>query len=379
MIPVCQPVVPKNAKKYINAVIDGNWASSRCDDPSIDFLGKIEKEFSAFTGAEFGIAVSSGTAALELAAASLGIGPGDEVIVPSFTMIASAAAVIRNGARPVFVDADSETWCMDADLAEDAVSTKTRAMMPVHIYGYPCDMKKIGESAEKRGLFVIEDAAQAVGTIYNGQPAGSMGDFGCFSFYANKTVTCGEGGILVTCNKELALRAAMLKNQAFGAQKFVHHSLGFNFRMSNILAAYAYASFEEVETAVSRKKKTAALYREVLSGIDGLVFPPRSTDHVVNSFWMFGILLDRKEFGLSKEKTVNRLREDYGIETRDFFMPMHRQPVMINRGFVDTGIPMPVADMLWEKGFYLPSGAGLAERDIGYVADAIRSIHKTYR
>ena len=236
---------------------------------------------------------------------------------------------------------------------------------------------KINSLAEKHGLFIIEDAAEAIDTQYFGKRAGSMSDFGCFSFYANKTVTCGEGGMLVTSDRELARRAAKLKDQAFGVRRFVHEELGFNFRMSNILAAYAYASFEEVESAVSVKKKNAALYSEALSDIAGLTLPPRSTDDIINTFWMYGVLMDRDEFGISKEEAMRRLREESGIETRDFFLPMHRQPVMINSGFVDTGTAMPVSDMLWERGFYLPSGIDITERDIAYIADSIRSLHKT--
>ncbi len=377
MIPVCLPSIPKNAKEYVSAVIDGNWVSSRCLEPSLDFISKLENAFSSFIGVEFGVAVNSGTAALDLAVTSLGIGPDDEVIVPSFTMIASAASVIRSGARPVFIDADPDTWCISVDIVEGSVSSKTRAIMPVHIYGYPCDMHKINSLAEKHGLFIIEDAAEAIDTQYFGKRAGSMSDFGCFSFYANKTVTCGEGGMLVTSDRELARRAAKLKDQAFGVRRFVHEELGFNFRMSNILAAYAYASFEEVESAVSVKKKNAALYSEALSDIAGLTLPPRSTDDIINTFWMYGVLMDRDEFGISKEEAMRRLREESGIETRDFFLPMHRQPVMINSGFVDTGTAMPVSDMLWERGFYLPSGIDITERDIAYIADSIRSLHKT--
>ncbi|NQT90532.1 MAG: DegT/DnrJ/EryC1/StrS family aminotransferase, partial [Candidatus Omnitrophica bacterium] len=254
-IPVCIPAVPKSAKKYVNAAIDKNWVSSLCLDEEVNFIKKLEDGFSAFVGAKYGIAVTNGTTALDLAVAALKIGPGDEVIVPTFTMIASASSVIHNGARPVFVDSDPDTWCIDTELIEQAITEKTKAIMPVHIYGYPVNMDKVIDIASKHKLYVIEDAAEAIGTEYKNRKVGSIGDIGTFSFYANKTITSGEGGIVVTSNEELSKRVSMLKDQAFGQPRFIHEDIGFNFRMNNLTAAYAYASFEEAQEYIEKKIK----------------------------------------------------------------------------------------------------------------------------
>ena len=254
-IPVCVPVVPKKAKQYVNEVIDKNWVSSLCLDEEVNFIDKLETGFSAFIGVEHGISVTSGSTALDLSVATLGIGPGDEVIVPTFTMIATVNAVIHSGAKPVFVDVDENTWCIDVTKIEKNITSYTKAIIPVHMYGYPCDMDSIIDIARKYNLHVIEDSAEAIGTQYNNQLVGSFGIISCFSFYANKTITSGEGGILVTNNDEIAQKARKLKNHAFGEPRFLHDEIGFNFRMNNLTAAYAYASFEEVSHYIGKRIK----------------------------------------------------------------------------------------------------------------------------
>ncbi len=373
-IPVCIPVVPKNAKKYVNAVIDKNWVSSLCLDEEVNYLKKLEDGFSSFIGVKYGIAVTNGTTALDLAVATLKIGTGDEVIVPSFTMIASATSIIHNGARPVFIDADPNTWCIDVNLIEDVITEKTRAIMPVHIYGYPTDMDKILEIAEKYNLQVIEDAAEAIGTKYKEKKAGSIGDMSCFSFYANKTITSGEGGIVVTDSEEYAKRAAMLKDQAFGEPRFIHEEIGFNSRMNNLTAAYAYASFEEVQENVEKRARNAELYNQALSDIEGIVLPPKSKEGIKNSYWMYGILIDEKTYGRSKSEVRELLKSEHGIDTRDFFYPMHKQPIMIKKGYVTQDTVMIVSERLWEEGLYLPSSTNLKEDQIAYIADALKKI-----
>ena len=374
--PVNIPVVPKNAKKYVNATIEKNWISSHCLDEEVNYIKKLEDGFSSFIGVKYGTAVTSGTTALDLAIATLGIGAGDEVIVPTFTMIATASSVIHNGAKPVFIDVDPETWNIDVNLIEKAVSAKTKAIIPVHIYGYPVDMDRIMEIAKKYNLFVIEDAAEAIGTEYKGRRAGSIGDIGCFSFYANKTVTSGEGGIVVSDNEEYAKKAAMLKDQAFGEPRFIHNEIGYNFRMNNLTAAYAYASFEEVSVYIDRKINNAQAYSDALSGIDGIILPPESKEGYKNSYWMYGVLINEEKFGCSKAETRELLKSEFGVETRDFFYPMHKQPVMINRGYVDEGAEMPAAEKLWKTGFYLPSSINLKEEQILHIADALKQIRK---
>jgi len=374
-IPVCVPVVPRNAKRYVNMVIEKNWISSLCLDEEVNFIKKLEEEFARFIGVKYGITTTSGTTALQLAIATLGLEPGDEVIVPTFTMIATANAVILNGAKPVFVDADPETWCMDVSLIEPLINERTKAILPVHIYGHPADMDKIKELAEKYNLFVVEDAAEAIGTEYKGKKAGSLGDIGCFSFYANKIVTCGEGGILVTNDKTMAARARKLKDQAFGTPRFIHDEIGFNFRLNNLSAAYAYASFEEVEEYIKKRRRNARLYNEGLAEVEGITLPPEKP-YAKNSYWMYGILIDAKRFGRSKEEVKQLLKSEYGIDTRDFFYPMHKQPVFIKKGYVHPETKMPVAERLWEQGLYLPSSTNLTESEINYIVDAIKKLRK---
>jgi perosamine synthetase len=374
-IPVCVPVVPRNAKRYVNLVIEKNWISSLCLDESVNFIKKLEEEFARFVGVKYGVTTTSGTTALQLAIAALGLKPGDEVIVPTFTMIATANAVILNGAIPVFVDADPETWCIDVSLIEPLINERTRAILPVHIYGHPADMDKINELAQKYNLFVIEDAAEAIGTEYKGKKAGSFGDIGCFSFYANKIVTCGEGGILVTDNEFLAQRARKLKDQAFGEPRFIHDEIGFNFRLNNLNAAYAYASFEEVEEYIEKRRRNAQLYNQGLAEVEGVILPPEKS-YAKNSYWMYAILIDKRRFGRSKDEVKQLLKSEYGIDTRDFFYPMHKQPVFIKMGYVSPDTKMPVAEKLWEQGLYLPSSTNLTESEISYIVEAIKKLRK---
>jgi perosamine synthetase len=373
-IPVCIPVIPRKAKEYVNAVIDKNWVSSLCLDEDVNFLKKLEEGFSSFIGVRYGIAVTSGTTALDLAVATLDLGPGDEVIVPSFTMIASVTPIIRGGARPVFVDADETTWCMDARAVKKAVTEKTKAIMAVHIYGYPVDMDAIMQIAQEHNLSVIEDAAEAIGTQYKGRMVGGIGTIGCFSFYANKMMTCGEGGLLVTDQEEHARRAAKLKDQAFGEPRFIHDDIGFNFRMNNLTAAYAYASFEEVSDSIEKRIKNAALYDAVLSDIEGIVRPPRGDNGCRNSYWMYGVLVDPARYGRTKSELRGLLKSEHGVDTRDFFFPMHKQPIMIQKGYVSEEARMPVSEKLWDQGFYLPSSTDLTEEQINYVGDALRTL-----
>jgi len=375
-IPVCVPVVPKNARRYVNEVIERNWISSLCFDEEVNFLKKLEDGFSRYVGVRHATAVTSGTAALQLALATLRIGHGDEVIVPSFTMIATASCVVHAGATPVFVDADPESWCLDPSKIEDAITERTKAIIPVHIYGFPADMDQIMMIARKYNLAVIEDAAEAIGTEYKGKKAGSFGDISCFSFYANKLVTSGEGGIVVTDNDRLAERASMLKNQAFGKDRFIHEDIGFNFRMNNLTAAYAYASFEEVESALQSRINNARLYNELLAGVQGITLPPSGGDGIVNSYWMYGILINKEKFGLSKSEVKEQLKKEHGIETRDFFYPMHKQPVMIKRGFVRNGTSLPVSEKLWDEGLYLPSSTNLSYQEIKTIVEALLSLKR---
>ena len=371
-IPVCIPVVPRNAERYVTEVIRKNWVSALCLDEKVNFIKKLEDGFAGFIGAKHCTTTTSGSTALDLAVATLGIGSGDEVIVPTFTMMATANAVIHNGAKPVFVDADEETWCIDPSLIEEAITERTKAIIPVHIYGHPVDMDKINMLATKyNNLFVVEDAAEAIGTQYKGKMAGSLSDIACFSFYANKMITSGEGGMLVTNDEDLAEKARRLKDQGFGVPRFIHEEVGFNFRMNNLTAAYAYASFEDVGEYIEKRRTNARLYTEGLSDIEGIILPPEK-GYAKNSYWMYGILIDEEVFGHSKEEVRRLLKKNHGIDTRDFFYPLHKQPAMVKNGYVNAGASMSVSERLWRQGLYLPSSTNLTEGEIHCVVKAMR-------
>ena len=275
-IPVYVPSIPANALQYVNSAIQRNWISSICMDEEVNFIHKLETGFAELVGSKYAVSVTSGTAAVKLALASIKIEPGDEVIVPGFTMIGSVSPIIQLGAIPVFVDALPDTWCMNTELIEKKITDRTKAILTVHIYGYPAEMDDIIEIAEKYNLKVIEDAAEAIGSKYHGKSAGSIGDMGCFSFYANKVITCGEGGIVTTNSNKFYKRACLLKDQAFSKPRFIHEELGYNFRMNNLSAAYAFASLEEAESTLKKKNELADLYSRHLSKINGVSLPPQA-------------------------------------------------------------------------------------------------------
>ncbi len=371
-IPVCVPRVPKNASYYVNQLIDRNWIGSNCRPADINFITKLEQGFSRFMGTAYGIAVNSGTTALQLAVAALGIGPGDEVIIPDFTMIATAAAVLHAGATPVFTDVNPGDWCMNTGQIESVITSRTKAIIPVHIYGYPVDMDSLLKLAENHGLWVIEDASEAIGAEYKGRHAGSIGHAGCFSFYSNKTVQCGEGGILITNDEKIAEKARLLKNHAFTHTRFIHKQIGYNFKMSNLAAAFAFASFEEIEDSISGKIENAGIYHRELSRINGIQLPPPGSSKCVNSYWMYGILVEENKFGCDKQSLRQVLMDKYGIETRDFFYPMHKQPALKKAVQGIDKKRFPISERLWDQGLYLPSSVDIGNDEIEYVANAIR-------
>jgi len=368
MIPVCNPMLGGNEQKYVNDCLQTNWISS-----SGKYVKAFEEGFSAYCGARHGIAVTSGTTALHLALAALKIGPGDEVILPAFTIASCAFAVLYQGATPVFVDVEPDTWNMDPRLVEEKVNRRTRAVMPVHIYGHPCDMDAIRAVARRRKLRVIEDAAEAHGAEYKGQRAGGIGDIGCFSFYANKIITCGEGGMVVTNDAQIAERCRSLKNLNFLTQKrFWHQDVGFNYRMTNIQAAIGLAQFERAAEFVANRRRNAQLYQERLKDIPGLVLPVEK-DYAKNVYWMYGLLVTR-EFGMNREQIMANLRE-MGIETRTFFYALPGQPFLRKAG-VKAGGRFPAARRIAREGMYLPSGSDLTVTQIDQVCEALRRLRK---
>lgn len=365
-IPVNTPRLDGHEEKYLVECIRSGWISS--EGPAVK---EFEQKFAAKIGRRFGIAVSNGTAALEMAVRALNLGPGDEVILPTFTIISCAAAVVKEGAVPVVVDADAKTWNMDVSRLEECITPATRAIMPVHIYGLPVDMYPVVELARKYKLKIIEDAAEAHGQTYKGKACGTFGDLSIFSFYPNKLITTGEGGMILTDDENLAERCRSLRNLCFQPQRrFVHEELGWNYRMTNLQAALGLAQLEQWDKFVQRKRKMGSLYTQLLSGIEGIQLPPEKTDYAQNLYWVYWLVLDEK-IGTA-EMIMNRLGE-IKIGTRPFFWPMHQQPVFQKMGLFQNQ-SCPVAERIARQGFYLPSGLGLTEEQIVYVADSLKKV-----
>ncbi len=366
IIPVCEPKLDGNEMKYVMDCLESTWISSVGK-----YIPMFEEEFSRRCGAKYGVACCNGTVALHLALAALGIGPGDEVIIPTFTMIATANAVTYTGAKPVLVDSEAETWNMDTEQIEAKVTDRTRAIMPVHTYGHPVDMDKVLEIAEKYDLYVVEDAAEAHGAEYKGKRIGSMGDAACFSFYANKIITTGEGGMITTNNEELASLACNLRDHAFSEERhFWHKYLGYNYRMTNLQAAVGLAQTERFDEFVSIRRDNAYYYNSLLKDIKGITLPPEAP-WVKSVFWMYSILIE-DDFGLSRDELRRRLAKR-GIETRTFFIPMHLQPLYYE---MYKGERYPVAEELCRKGLYLPSASTLTKEEIQFIVETVADCQK---
>jgi len=365
-IAVNEPLLDGNERKYLLECLDTGWISS--EGP---FVERFEHEFAARIGRKHGIAVSNGSVALDAAVAALDIGPGDEVIMPSFTIISCAAAVARAGAQPVLVDSDPATWNMDVGQIEAKITPRTRAIMPVHIYGLPVDMDPLLALADKHVLAVIEDAAEMHGQTYNGRPCGSLGTLSTFSFYPNKHITTGEGGMILTDDDALAERCRRLRNLCFQpGRRFVHDELGWNLRMTNLQAALGVAQLETLDAHVAIKRNMGRRYNALLDGTPGLELPPASTPFADSVYWVYGLLLaDTVPFDAAE--MMQRLTV-HKVGTRPFFWPMHEQPVFRKRGWF-AGEQYPVAERLARRGFYLPSGMALAEAQQQAAAAATRA------
>jgi len=368
-IPVCEPYLSGNELSYVLEAVKTGWISS-----SGPYIKKFEETFSNYCGTTQGISVCNGTSALHLALKALGIGPGDEVIIPDFTMIASAFSVCYTGAKPVFVDVEKDTWNIDPEKIEEKITPKTKAIMVIHIFGNPCDMEKIWKIARKHNLKIIEDAAEAHGAVHGRKKCGSLGDIACFSFFANKIITTGEGGMVVTNDEYLAERCRYFKNLCFpasGTRNYLHDEIGFNYRLSNVLAAIGLAQSEKIEDYISLRIKNNQLYRKYLSGVEGIIFQT-SKFNVKNVHWMNGIVVDSEKFGMKRDELMKKLKEK-NIDSRLFFIGMHNQPSLKNFGCYCED-DFPVSDWLAKNGMYLPSGSGLSEEEIKYICDTIKKI-----
>ncbi len=358
MISVCEPVLNGREMQYVVDCLETNWISS-----TGKYIDRFERQFSAYCGVPYGVACSSGTTAIHLALVALGIGPGDEVIIPDFTLIVSANMVIQAGARPVLVDVDPRTWCIDPNLIEAKITPRTRAIMAVHMYGHPCDMEAIADIARRHNLYVLEDCAEAHGAEVNGNKVGALGDAGCFSFYGNKILTTGEGGMVVCKDRQLAERMQLLRNQGFGEPRFVHQVTAFNYRLTNIQAAIGLAQSEMVEEKVERKCWIGKTYNELLAGQHDFTLP-HEEPWAKNVYWMYGVLIE-KSLGVTKDGLMAKLKQK-GVDTRSFFCPMSLQPVFRhdNPLFPDVSGDYPVSVDLWNRGLYLPSGLSLTHDQI---------------
>lgn len=366
-IPVNEPDLSGNEKKYLCECIDTGWISS--EGP---FVRKFEEEFSKTVGRKYGITVTNGTAALEIAVRAIGISEGDEVIMPTFTIISCAEAVTRVGGIPVLVDSDPDTWNMCVDQIEGKITPKTKAIMVVHIYGLPVDMDPVLDIAKRYNLKLIEDAAEMHGQTYNGKPCGSFGNISIFSFYPNKHITTGEGGMIVTDDEELAEKCRSLRNLCFQREvRYVHEELSGNYRFTNLQAAVGLAQLERLGEFVEKKRNIGRRYTELLKDVKGIKLPKEYEGNNQNIYWVYGIVLG-DEIKCDNREFVKKLGEK-GIGSRTFFWCMHEQPVYVNRGlFKDE--KYPVAERLARRGLYIPSGLALTDEQINRGADVVKQL-----
>jgi perosamine synthetase len=366
LIPVFEPDI---REEDIQAVV----AALRRGEISGSFgeaLHSFETEFARYVGCAHGVAVTSGTTALQLAVRTAGVGPGDEVLISASTNIATALAVVHNGAVPVPVDSERETWNLDLDLVEALITPRTRAIIPVHLYGHPVDMDRLCEIVAGHDLVVIEDCAESHGATVRGRMTGSFGEMACFSFYANKVITTGEGGMITTNDDRLAERLRLLRNLAFTEPRFRHLDAGYNFRMTGYQAAMGLSQLGRIDEIIEAKRQLAGWYAEALEGIPHLRLPIEH-DWARNVYWMYAVVIE-DGFGSSRDEVARGLRAA-GIDTRTFFCPMDLQPCLLDvPGFRSD--PCPVADSLWETGLYLPSSINLTRDDVSAIASAIRGL-----
>lgn len=357
-IPVYTPLLDGCEEKYVLDAVRSGWISSLGS-----YVTRFEQEFARFCGVRHAVSVSNGTVALHLALHALGVGPGDEVIVPSLTFVATANAVHYTGATPVFADVDPVTWCIDPEDVERRITPRTRAVIPVHLYGHPAPMPALQELADEHHLILLEDAAEAHGAAIYGRRVGGWGRIAAFSFYANKIITTGEGGMLTTDDEALAARCRTLRDHAMPPhRRYWHEEVGFNYRMTNLQAAVGVAQMERIERFLARKREIAARYRERLAGVPGVTFAAERPGYT-NVYWMVSILVE-PPYALSRNELIPALRER-GVDSRPFFHPMDTLPPY------RSDAPRPVALHLSRCGLNLPSSPALTDAQIDYICDVL--------
>ena len=359
-IPVACPVLAGNERKYVLECIETGWISSIGR-----FVGLFEESFARYCDAAYGVACNSGTSALHLALAGLGVGPGDEVIVPTLTYVATANTVRYCGAKPVLVDSEPGTMTLDPRLIEARITPRTKGIIAVHLFGHPADMDPILAVAGRHGLFVLEDAAQAHGALYRGRKAGSLAEAAAFSFYGNKIITTGEGGMVATSSPELNDRLRILRGQGMDPQRrYWFPVVGHNYRMTNIAAAIGCAQLEQIDEFLEKRVRIAATYQSCLAPLEEFLILPSEQPWARHAFWSYTVIL-RDTAGVERDELMSRLQED-GIETRPVFYPMHRLPP-----YLEESSRYPVADGLARRGISLPMHGLLTEEDVGYIAERI--------
>ena len=362
-IPVAKPWLGEKELAYAAECVKTSWISSIGK-----YVSQFEEEFAQFCGSRYGVTTSNGTTALHLALRSLGVGEGDEVIVPALTFASTAFAVSYTGAVPVFAEADVHTWNIDPSKIEERITAKTKAIIVVHLYGHPADVDPVLEIAQKYNLKVIEDAAEAHGAEYKGKRVGSLGDVGCFSFYGNKIITTGEGGMLTTDSEALVEKARLLRDVAMSPDKrYWHTDIGFNYRLTNLQAAIGVAQLEKIEEIIKLKRRNAKLYDSLLKDVEGVTLPPEAP-WAKSVFWMYSILVD-EDFGGNRDSVMEGLRKK-GVDSRPFFYPLHTLPPYA------TGEKFPVSEDLGKRGINLPSSVTLAEEEIAYIVDVIKGLKR---
>jgi len=361
-IPVNIPKIFKNEKRFVNQALRTNWISS--EGP---FVKKFEKSFSIYNKKKFGVAVSNGTAALEIAIKSLNLKKGSEVIIPAFSIISTANAVIKNKLKPILVDCDLETWNMRSDETLKKITKKTKAIIITHIYGLPVDLKKILQIAKKKNIIIIEDTAEVIGLKYNNKICGSFGDLSTFSFYANKHITTGEGGMICTNSKKYYEKCKSLRNLSFSKSfydRFNHDDIGWNYRMSNLQAALGCGQLKNINWIIKRKREIGNKYYSKLKNKDNIILQKNIISYAKNIYWVFGILV-KKNSKISRNKIMKMLLKK-NIETRPFFLPMNKQKIFMKMKLFNR-IKAPNSEYLSKNGFYLPSGLGITNKQIDFV------------
>jgi len=366
-IPVSEPDIGENELKNVIAAVKSGWVSSKGP-----FIEEFEKKFSSYIGVKYGIATSNGTVALHLALTALEIGHKDEVIVPALTFASVANAVLYTGAKPVFVDSHPNYWCINPNKLEEKITKKTKAIIPVHLYGNPCNMNSTMKIAKDYNLYVIEDCAEAHGAEYKDRKVGTFGNIACFSFYGNKIITTGEGGMCLTNDEDLAQKMRVLRDHGMDIKRrYWHEVIGFNYRMTNLQAALGVAQLEKIDKFIERKRKIAKIYDSLLKNVQGVVLHPKMS-WAKNVYWLYSILIDNEGYGISRDELMNKLAENC-VETRRFFYPLHLMPPYKRYA---VNCRFPITEKLCSSGINLPSSVKLTEKETYEVAQLIIHFHR---